>query len=122
MILILKFIPAILSIVYLLGTILNVLNKSTIMLSYLGFVSILPGLFILLSSFVFKFCIWHRLPLYFILTSNIINWFIWKIFGEISINFHIWMLILLAGIFTILGAYFKLKHDKQIKTIKNVSS
>ena len=57
MILILKFIPAILSIVYLLGTILNVLNKSTIMLSYLGFVSILPGLFILLSSFVFKFCI-----------------------------------------------------------------
>ena len=56
MIVILKFIPIILSLIYLIGTISSILGKSTIVLSYLGFVSFLPGLFILLSSFVFKFC------------------------------------------------------------------
>ena len=120
MILILKFIPIVLSLIYLLGTICSIFGKDTVILSYFGFVSILPGMFILLSSFVFKFCIWHRLPLYFILVDNISNWFIWTFYGSIQISTFVWLTLLLAGIFVILGIYFKYRYDKQTKLTKSL--
>jgi hypothetical protein len=120
MIVILKFIPIILSLIYLIGTISSILGKSTIVLSYLGFVSFLPGLFILLSSFVFKFCLWHRLPLYFILSDNIFNWIVWQVYGEIQNTTFVLLTLILAGIFIVLGVYFKYKNDKQSRIIKNM--
>jgi len=42
-------------------------------MNYIISLSILPLLYILISSFVFKFCTTHRLPVYYILSLNILN-------------------------------------------------
>ena len=72
-ILILKYIPFILSILYFLNTVLSLFDINVIIISYLVGISLLPWIFLLVSSFVFKFCIYHRIPLYYILINDIIN-------------------------------------------------
>ena len=68
----LKYIPHLIGTLYYLYTILNLyLNVSFI--NYIINLSILPLLYILISSFVFKFCIIHRIPIYYILILNLIN-------------------------------------------------
>lgn len=40
---------------------------------FIGGISLLSWLFMLLASFVFRFCLTHRLPLYYVLVNNIIS-------------------------------------------------
>ena len=37
--------------------------------------SLLTWIFVYIATIVFKFCIYHRLPLYYILTIDIINYY-----------------------------------------------
>lgn len=68
----LKYIPHLIGTLYYLYAMLNLyLNVSFI--NYIINLSILPLLYILISSFVFKFCIIHRIPIYYILILNLIN-------------------------------------------------
>lgn len=41
--------------------------------SYVGGLSLLPWLFVFLSSHVFGFCGWHRLPLWYVLVCDCVN-------------------------------------------------
>lgn len=77
-----KLLPWILAVIYLIGTIFASLGIDLIVLSYIGYTSLLSALYILLSSFTFKACVWHRLPLYFILINNIINLLFWILYGS----------------------------------------
>ena len=52
-----KLLPWILAVIYLIGTIFASLGIDLIILSYIGYTSLLPALYILLSSFTFKACI-----------------------------------------------------------------
>ena len=62
----LKIIPMILAGIYLSNTILSYfLNIDLIVLSYIGGISLLPLIFLYLSSYVFRFCIYHRVFLFF---------------------------------------------------------
>lgn len=72
-ILIIKFIPFILSIAYFVNTTLSIYNIDVPVLSYLTGLSFIPWIFIVISSFVFKFCTWHRVPLYYILANDLLN-------------------------------------------------
>lgn len=72
-ILIIKFIPFILSIAYFINTTLSIYNVDVPILSYLTGLSFIPWVFIVISSFVFKFCTWHRVPLYYILANDLLN-------------------------------------------------
>ena len=67
-----KTIPYLLAIFYLLNTTLSYFYIDIPLISYIAGVSLLPLLFLYISSFVFRFCIYHRLPLYYIF----INWII----------------------------------------------
>lgn len=69
----LKIIPFILATVCFINTTLSYFNIDITFLSYLGGVSILPLIFLYLSSYVFKFCFYHRLPLYYITINLILN-------------------------------------------------
>jgi len=69
---IIKIIPYILALFYLLNTTLSYFYIDIPLISYIAGVSLLPLLFLYISSFVFKFCIYHRLPIYYIF----INWLI----------------------------------------------
>lgn len=68
-----KYIPIIIALLYFIDTILDALEVEIDTLSHLFGLSFLPWCFLLLSSFVFKFCLYHRLPLYYIAINHIIS-------------------------------------------------
>ena len=69
---IIKVIPYILALFYLVNTVLSYFYIDIPLISYIAGVSLLPLLFFYITSFVFRFCIYHRLPIYYIFT----NWLI----------------------------------------------
>lgn len=69
----LKIVPFLLGIEYFLATLLQLFDMDVYLLSYFFYVGIVPWLFILVTSFVFKFCEYHRIFLYYILLNEILN-------------------------------------------------
>lgn len=69
----LKIIPMVLAGIYLSNTILSYfLDIDLIILSYIGGISLLPLIFLYLSSYVFRFCIYHRIFLHYITINELI--------------------------------------------------
>ena len=114
-----KYFPWILAFIYLLGTILLYLELYVSILSWIGFTGIFPLIILYLSSIVFEFCIWHRLPLYYILLCNIIDFLNWIGFG---IFLGLWWHFIIFGFLILLGAYLKNKHNEKVRTIKTIST
>lgn len=75
--------------------------------------SFIPLLFMYVSSYVFQFCEYHRLPLHYIAVTNILN-----IIGyEFNIAVNVWLYIvthsILFGLAMAIALYLYLK-DKSI--------
>ena len=104
-----KVIPIITSILYLLNTILSYLNLRIEELSLVCGMSILPWLSLLVFSILLKFCFYHRLFLYYILVNEILSWYDYKIGFSISDANYLRLHLTVAGIFIILICYFKFK-------------
>ena len=68
-----KIIPFILATIYFINTTLSYFYVDVTFLSYLGGTSILPLIFLYISSYVFRFCFYHRLPLHYITVNIILN-------------------------------------------------
>lgn len=68
----LKYLPHLIGTLYFIYTILS-MYLDVYFMNYIISLSILPLLYILISSFVFKFCFVHRLPIYYILSLDLIN-------------------------------------------------
>ena len=68
-----KVIPMLLAGITLLNTILSYIGLDTPILSYIGGVSFLTLGFLYLTSYVFKFCSWHRMFLHYTLAINVLN-------------------------------------------------
>ena len=110
--LLIKIIPFLIMLFYILNSILSYFNVDIIILSIISGLSILTWLFLFISSFVFKFCIYHRLPLYYILISDIINYYD-NIVGIPISNRSLFVLnIIIAGVFILLIVYFKFKQHE----------
>lgn len=110
--LVLKSLPIMIMLCYLTNTILSYFKIDLVIFSIIGGLSILPIVFILISSFVFKFCIYHRLPIYYIIVSDIMNYY--DLYIGISLS-NRWLFILnmiIAGIFIILIVLSKAKICK----------
>ena len=69
----LKIIPMILAFTALLNSILSYFNIDLYILSYIGGISIFTMIFLYLSSYVFKFCEYHRMFLHYVVVTWIIN-------------------------------------------------
>lgn len=69
----LKVLPMLIVFVCLLNTTLSCFGIDLQVLSYIGGVSFLPLAFLYLSSYVFKFCEYHRMFLHYTVITNIIN-------------------------------------------------
>ena len=69
----LKIIPMILALTALLNSILSYFNIDLYILSYIGGISIFTMVFLYLSSYVFKFCEYHRMFLHYVVVTWIIN-------------------------------------------------
>lgn len=70
----LKVIPYLLTLLHIIGWILIKFGINLAFLNAFASMSFLPLAFIWISSFVFKFCWKHRLPIYYITVMTIYNW------------------------------------------------
>ena len=69
----LKIIPMLLATCDALNTLTCLLGYDLVILSFIGGVSFLTLAFLYLVSYVFRFCIYHRMFLHYILVNNIIS-------------------------------------------------
>ena len=111
-ILFLKIIPMVLAGCFLANTILSYFGIETEVLSYMAGIGILPLLFIYLSSFVFKFCVYHRMFIYYIFTNNIICFIDDKYGIPISCRSYLVLHLIVAAIFLFIILYLKFKLCK----------
>lgn len=66
----LKYIPHLIAFLYVIYTLLSFVGIDAVMLGRLTHISICPWLFMYFSSYVFKYCYVHRLPLYYIAANE----------------------------------------------------
>ena len=106
----LKIIPMLLAICDIVNTLLYMWDINAEVLSYFGGVSFLTLVFLYLASYVFKFCEYHRLPLHYIVVTNIIS--------IIDYNFSIGLApaiyLTIAGIFIVLLVYLHQRNGKRV--------
>ena len=108
----LKIIPMILAFTALLNSILSYFNIDLYILSYIGGISIFTMVFLYLSSYVFKFCEYHRMFLHYIVVNDTINIYDYYI-GIPLDNLQLFSLqMIIAGISLFLILYLYLKHKR----------
>lgn len=109
--LLLKTIPMLMALCSVSNSILSYLDIEVVLLNYIGGVSILPLLFLYLSSYVFKFCEYHRMFLHYLLITDIINVYDYHIGLPLDdlkyLCLH--MIITAISLFMILYLYIKKK-------------
>lgn len=98
----LKVIPMLLAFCYVLNTTLYVLGIDSYVLSHVAGMSLLPMIFLYLTSYVFQFCAYHRMFLHYIVLNDIIN-ILDAYFGENISNWtytsiHLILLFICLGI------------------------
>lgn len=69
----LKYIPMVIALVYALNTTLSYFYIDIPVLSNIAGISILPWTFMYISATVFRFCLYHKMFLYYILITDVIN-------------------------------------------------
>lgn len=112
----LKVMPMLLAAIYLVNTVLSYYDIIIPVLSHIGGLSFIPLVFMYVSSYVFRFCSYHRMFLHYIVVNNSIN----LIDYYYTLPISDWELLILhmsvAGIilFIILYLYVK-SHIKFIK-------
>lgn len=108
----LKFIPIITAACYMVSTICNYLGYNIEALSNIGGMSLLTWLFVYLTSVLFKFCIYHRMFMWYILLDdsiNIIDYY-WKI--PISTDNILMLYNIFIGILLFLILFIYVRNHK----------
>ena len=113
----LKIIPMILALTALLNSILSYFNIDLYILSYIGGISIFTMVFLYLSSYVFKFCEYHRMFLHYVVVTWIINTIDYYIGIPINDLEYLCLQMIIAGIslFIILLLYYKTNQKLCLK-------
>ena len=114
----LKVIPMILALTALLNSILSYFGIDLYILSYIGGVSIFTMLFLYLSSYVFKFCEYHRMFLHYIVSTWIINIIDYYVGIPISYLEYLCLQMIIAGISLFIILYLYVRSHKKL-TIKD---
>lgn len=114
LLILLKYIPIIIGIGYMLNTLLLLFGINLAFLSFFIGISLLPWLFLYISSFVFKFCSYHRAFLYYVLAIDGINWIGYTIGIPVTSATLISIELVIAGITLILALWLYVKHRKKL--------
>ena len=107
-----KYIPFIIAIMYFIDTILDAFKVDIDILSHLFGMSFLPWCFLLLSSYVFKFCLFHRIPLYYIALNHVISLVDYYI--GIPLELEPWVVLHILIVF-VFSAWAVAEHQKEQK-------
>lgn len=114
---ILKTLPFLLGLLGFISTIFDYIEINSVMVNYIMIFSLYS--FIITSSYVFKFCLYHRLPIYYLILINILS--IIDIYIGIPLStFYLFQFYLfLSGIFLILIIYTYVKSNKKSSSKNN---
>lgn len=105
----LKILPIIMAGLFLLNTILSYFDIDWPVISYIASVGLIPWLFIMVASYLFRFCEYHRMFLWYIMANNILCWVDEEYGLPISDRGFFVLHIIVAGVFMFLVLYF---HQK----------
>lgn len=110
----LKILPILIALICFMNTLLSLFGIDLPVLSYLGGVSFVPLIFMYLSSYVFKFCEYHRMFLHYVVLDNIVCIIDLYIGILVSTKLIILIHIILFGIclFVILYLYLKSRRNE----------
>lgn len=114
--LMLKLIPMILAFTALLNSILSYFGIDLYILSYIGGISIFTMVFLYLSSYVFKFCEYHRMFLHYVVITWIINIIDYYIGIPVTDLEYLCLQMIVAGISLFIILYLYVKHNKRTST------
>jgi len=116
----LKIIPMLLAGCYLLDTILSYFYIDLPIFSILGGMSILPLIFLYISSYVFKFCEYHRMFLHYVVVNDILSWIDYSYELPIDNFAYFTLHIAVAGIFLFIILYLKVKYGIHTKSYSKI--
>lgn len=102
----LKVIPMLLALSTILGTMFDFFGLDASLFSFIGGISFLPLLFLYLSSYVFRFCIYHRMFLHYIVANNVLTYADYLFEVPISTIALFSIHLVMIGIFLFLVLYF----------------
>ena len=105
-----RAIPYVLLICSILNTILSYVGIELEIISAIAGISFIPWLFVLLSSYVFKFCKYHRLMIWYCGFTEVLAWIDYYHKIPISDNVFFVLLLVILGIFLFLITYYKIKN------------
>lgn len=114
--LMLKLIPMILAFTALLNSILSYFGIDLYILSYIGGISIFTMVFLYLSSYVFKFCEYHRMFLHYVVITWIINIIDYYIGIPVTDLEYLCLQMIVAGVSLFIILYLYVKHNKRAST------
>ena len=109
---VIKVIPMLLALTALLNTLLSYFYMEVPLLSYIGGVSILPLLFLYLSSYAFGFCSYHRMFLHYVSVNWVLNIYDYYIEIPLSDKELLMMYLIITGIFIFIILYL---HQKSLE-------
>lgn len=109
----LKIIPVLLAGLHLANTVLSYYGIDIILFSYIGSVSLIPLIFLYISSYVFKFCEYHRMFLHYIVVNNAINIYDYYVGIPIDAKELLITHLIIAGICLIVILYLYVKSNKK---------
>lgn len=111
----LKIMPMVIALAYLVNTVSSYFGVDIPILASIAGMSLIPLIFMYISSYVFKFCEYHRMFLHYIAVNDIINIYDWYIGISVTNRelFVLHMSITGISLFIILYLYVK-SHKKLI--------
>ena len=105
-----KIIPMIIAAIHFLNTTVSFFYGNDIFLNYIGGISLLPILYLYLTSYTFKLCEYHRMYLHYVVITNIINIYDYYIgipISDIGMFIIIMMLTIITMFIIIYLKFFK---------------
>lgn len=117
-----KYVPFVIAILYLICLIFGCFGIQLFILPSLIYISPSCGILILVMSKVLKFCIWHRLPIYYCFLMDVLSTIDYKYGITISNVNLIIIYMIITVMFVLLGMYLKERYNiKQRSLIKKKS-
>lgn len=108
----LRILPMLLAFIYVLNTTLSYFNIDILLPSILGGMSLLPLLFLYVSSYAFKFCSYHRMFLHYIVIVDILNYIDYYVVLPLSDRELVSLHLVLYCFFLFLTLYLKFRACK----------
>lgn len=115
----LKIIPMLLALIAFLNTVLSYFDIDLVIWSYIGSVSLLPLIFLYMSSYVFRFCEYHRMFLHYVVITNVLNVYDYYVGIPISDRELIVLHMIITGISLFIILYLYVKSTKKSSTKSN---